>query len=132
MINFNKNSAWDLFPIPLDQVRGEVMGLLVNGEQPDGLQDRSRPARFHEQENHFHRCAGHYRQKKVFHLSSLFQDPVFRDPDTRICGARSGLRACYHVRKWLHRHIRIQRPCGYQCDRPHDFRIRSFQIMSVI
>ena len=34
MINFNKNSAWDLFPIPLDQVRGEVMGLLVNGEQP--------------------------------------------------------------------------------------------------
>ena len=34
MINFNKNSAWDLFPILLDQVRGEVMGLLVNGEQP--------------------------------------------------------------------------------------------------
>lgn len=33
MINFNKNSAWDLYPIGLDQVREEVNGLLVNGEQ---------------------------------------------------------------------------------------------------
>lgn len=33
MINFNKNSAWDLYPIDLGNVRGEVNGLLVNGEE---------------------------------------------------------------------------------------------------
>ena len=33
MINFNKNSAWDLVPIGLDQVRDEVHGLLIDGEQ---------------------------------------------------------------------------------------------------
>lgn len=34
MINFNKNSAWDLFPIDLSQVQGGVAGLMVNGEHP--------------------------------------------------------------------------------------------------
>ncbi|MCR4672436.1 MAG: PH domain-containing protein [Lachnospiraceae bacterium] len=34
MINFNKNSAWDLYPIDLSQVQGGVAGLMVNGEQP--------------------------------------------------------------------------------------------------
>lgn len=33
MINFNKNSTWDLYPIDLSQVRSEVNGLLVNGEE---------------------------------------------------------------------------------------------------
>ena len=33
-INFNANSAWNLKPIPLDSVRGEVNGLLVSGEEP--------------------------------------------------------------------------------------------------
>ena len=32
MINFNKNSAWDLVPIDLSQVHNEVDGLLINGE----------------------------------------------------------------------------------------------------
>ena len=32
MINFNKNSAWDLVPIDLGQVHNEVDGLLINGE----------------------------------------------------------------------------------------------------
>lgn len=32
MINFNKNSAWDLKPIDLSDVRSEVDGLLVSGE----------------------------------------------------------------------------------------------------
>lgn len=33
MINFNKNSAWDLKPIELNDVRSEVAGLLVYGEE---------------------------------------------------------------------------------------------------
>lgn len=33
MINFNKNSAWDLKPIDLNSVHNEVEGLLVNGER---------------------------------------------------------------------------------------------------
>ena len=33
-INFNANSAWNLKPIPLDSVRGEVNGLLISGEEP--------------------------------------------------------------------------------------------------
>lgn len=33
-INFNANSAWNLKPIPLDSVRGEVNGLLIGGEEP--------------------------------------------------------------------------------------------------
>lgn len=33
MINFNNNSAWDLKPIDVDSVRGEVLGLLVDGEE---------------------------------------------------------------------------------------------------
>lgn len=33
MINFNKNSGWDLYPINLSEVHGEVSGLLVKGEQ---------------------------------------------------------------------------------------------------
>lgn len=32
MINFNKNSAWDLRPMNISDVRSEVDGLLVNGE----------------------------------------------------------------------------------------------------
>ena len=32
MVNFNKNSAWDLVPIDLSQVHNEVDGLLINGE----------------------------------------------------------------------------------------------------
>jgi len=32
MINFNKNSAWNLKPIGTGEVRGEVSGLLVPGE----------------------------------------------------------------------------------------------------
>jgi len=34
MINFNKNSLWNLTPINLNSVHNEVNGLLVNGEQP--------------------------------------------------------------------------------------------------
>lgn len=33
MINFNGNSAWDLKPISVNEVRGEVLGLLVDGEE---------------------------------------------------------------------------------------------------
>lgn len=33
MINFNNNSAWDLKPINISEVRGEVNGLLVAGEE---------------------------------------------------------------------------------------------------
>ena len=33
MISFNKNSAWDLRPIKLNDVREEVNGLLIVGEE---------------------------------------------------------------------------------------------------
>ena len=33
MINFNKNSAWDLKPINISDVRSETNGLLINGEE---------------------------------------------------------------------------------------------------
>ena len=33
-INFNSNSAWNLKPINVSEIREEVNGLLVNGEQP--------------------------------------------------------------------------------------------------
>ena len=33
-ISFNTNSAFNLKPIPLENVREEVQGLLINGEQP--------------------------------------------------------------------------------------------------
>ncbi len=33
MINFNKNSAWDLIPIDLSQIHNDVDGLLVKGER---------------------------------------------------------------------------------------------------
>lgn len=33
MINFNNNSAWDLKPIRVSEVRGEVSGLLIPGEE---------------------------------------------------------------------------------------------------
>lgn len=32
MINFNKNSAWDLKPIDAGDIRGEIDGMLVQGE----------------------------------------------------------------------------------------------------
>ena len=32
MINFNNNSAWDLKPINVSEVRDEVNGLLIEGE----------------------------------------------------------------------------------------------------
>lgn len=34
MINFNKDSCWDLYPIDLRNVHQEVEGLMVRGEQP--------------------------------------------------------------------------------------------------
>lgn len=34
MINFNKNTAWNLTPINLNSVHNEVEGLMVNGERP--------------------------------------------------------------------------------------------------
>lgn len=34
MINFNKNTAWNLTPINLNSVHNEVAGLMVNGERP--------------------------------------------------------------------------------------------------
>ena len=33
-VNFNSNAVWNLKPINLSEVRGEVNGLLVAGEQP--------------------------------------------------------------------------------------------------
>lgn len=33
MINFNKNSVWDLYPINIREVRGEVEGLMARGEK---------------------------------------------------------------------------------------------------
>lgn len=33
MINFNTNSVWNLKPIDISLVRGEVLGLLVNDEE---------------------------------------------------------------------------------------------------
>ena len=33
-INFNANSAWNLKPISMDSIRGEVNGLLIAGEEP--------------------------------------------------------------------------------------------------
>ena len=32
-VNFNKNSVWNLKPIDVRQILGEVNGLLINGEQ---------------------------------------------------------------------------------------------------
>ena len=32
MINFNKNTAWNLTPINLNSIHNEVAGLMVNGE----------------------------------------------------------------------------------------------------
>lgn len=32
-INFNQNSAWNLKPISVESIRGEVNGLLINGEE---------------------------------------------------------------------------------------------------
>lgn len=32
-INFNSNSAWNLKPISVESVRGEVRGLLISGEE---------------------------------------------------------------------------------------------------
>lgn len=32
-VNFNQNSAWNLKPIGIDAVRGEVNGLLISGEE---------------------------------------------------------------------------------------------------
>ena len=34
MINFNKNSAWNLTPIDLNSIHNEIDGLLINGEMP--------------------------------------------------------------------------------------------------
>ena len=34
MINFNKNTAWNLTPINMNSIHNEVAGLLVRGEQP--------------------------------------------------------------------------------------------------
>ena len=34
MINFNKNTAWNLTSINLNSVHNEVAGLMVNGERP--------------------------------------------------------------------------------------------------
>ena len=34
MINFNKNTAWNLTPINLNNIHNEVAGLMVNGERP--------------------------------------------------------------------------------------------------
>lgn len=33
MINFNKNSVWDLKPIDVSEIRGEVNGLLISEEK---------------------------------------------------------------------------------------------------
>lgn len=33
MVNFNSNSAWDLKPINISEVRGEITGLLIDGEE---------------------------------------------------------------------------------------------------
>ena len=33
-INFNSNSVWNLKPISMDGIRGEVNGLLIAGEEP--------------------------------------------------------------------------------------------------
>lgn len=33
MINFNKNSVWNLIPIDTNSVRSEVNGLLIDGEE---------------------------------------------------------------------------------------------------
>ena len=33
MVNFNKNSAWNLKPIDTSSVRAEVLGLLISGEE---------------------------------------------------------------------------------------------------
>lgn len=32
-VNFNQNSAWNLKPISIDDVRNEVTGLLIDGEE---------------------------------------------------------------------------------------------------
>lgn len=34
MINFNKNSAWNLTPIGLNSIHNDVAGLMIQGEQP--------------------------------------------------------------------------------------------------
>ena len=34
MINFNKNTAWNLTPINLNNIHNEVAGLMANGERP--------------------------------------------------------------------------------------------------
>lgn len=33
MISFNKNSAWNLTPIPVESVIGDINGMLIPGEQ---------------------------------------------------------------------------------------------------
>ena len=87
-INFNQNSAFNLKPINKESVRGEVMGLLVNGggnrlRIPDG----KRSADIHQQKNYCGRCTGNHRKAQVFYDHAIFQNPVFYNPDTGIYGS---------------------------------------------
>lgn len=53
MINFNKDSAFDLKPISIAEVRDEVNGLLIAGEEIARDQNDPRPAYLHQQAHHF-------------------------------------------------------------------------------
>lgn len=34
MVDFNKNSVWNLTPIDINKIRADVNGLLIRGEEP--------------------------------------------------------------------------------------------------
>ena len=87
-INFNQNSAFNLKPINKESVRGEVMGLLVNGEEiAYAFQTVRDQLIFTNKRIIAVDVQGITGKRKSFYDHAIFQNPVFFNSDTGIYGS---------------------------------------------
>ena len=80
MINFNKNSVWNLKPIDVSAVRSEVTGLLVFSEEIVCAFKTIRDQLV------FTNKRRHYRNKEIIFLFAIFKSSVFCNSNSRRYG----------------------------------------------
>lgn len=90
MISFNKDSAWDLKPIPVSDVRGEVNGLLIDGEEIAAAFKTVRDQLIFTNKRVISVDVQDYRKAQVLQLYALFESAVFLRANPRICRNHPG------------------------------------------
>lgn len=102
-VNFNSNSVFNLKPINVEEVRKEVDGLLIGGEQIEfAFQTFRDQLIFTNKRIISVDVQGITGKKEIICNHAVFQNSVFFNSNTGFFGNDSGFGVIYYVYQWIY------------------------------